>query len=318
MATNEDTIVIGQGATSQNNNTATRQSAQPQPSVPPRPNIPPRSQQSAPRTQQGAQRPAFQPVQSNDDQTWKRVVVGGVAGIMFGTISAVGATAAYHHFSNNGDDDELEVVPEDMPDEAASGSGHYMLDNGMMIAEVDNSMSFSEAFATAREEVGPGGAFVWHGNVYATYTENEWNSMSPSERHEFTHMSLSALNSDNSYTPDDHVDVVYHEHEVHFHHVNDDVSINDDDVQIVGVEEVTMADGSISNVAQGNVNGHDVYMVDVDQDDVFDVGGIDDSMAINTSNTIDDGGLLVDNTLPGVDDSGMPDYVNDAGGDLLV
>jgi hypothetical protein len=306
MATNEETIVIGQGATSQNNNTATRQSAQPQPSVPPRPNIPPRPQQSAQRTQQGAQRPAFQPVQSNDDQTWKRIVVGGVAGIMFGTVSAVGATAAYHHFSNNGDNDELEVVPEDMPDEAASGSGHYMLDNGMMIAEVDNSMSFSEAFATAREEVGPGGAFVWHGNVYATYTENEWNSMSPSERHEFTHMSLSALNSDNSYTPDDHVDVVYHEHEVHIH-LDDDISLNDDDVQIVGIEGV-----------QGNVDGHDVYMVDVDQDDVIDVGGIDDGFAINTSNTMDDGGLLTDNMLPGVDDSGMPDYVNDAGGDLLV
>jgi hypothetical protein len=225
---------------------------------------------------------------------------------MFGTVSAVGATAAYHHFSNNGDNDELEVVPEDMPDEAASGSGHYMLDNGMMIAEVDNSMSFSEAFATAREEVGPGGAFVWHGNVYATYTENEWNSMSPSERHEFTHMSLSALNSDNSYTPDDHVDVVYHEHEVHIH-LDDDISLNDDDVQIVGIEGV-----------QGNVDGHDVYMVDVDQDDVIDVGGIDDGLAINTSNTMDDGGLLTDNMLPGVDDSGMPDYVNDAGGDLLV
>ena len=306
MATNEDTIVIGQGATSQNNNTATRQSAQPQSSVPPRPNIPPRPQQSAQRPGQGAQRPVFQPVQSNDDQTWKRVVVGGVAGIMFGTISAVGATAAYHHFSNNGNDDELEVVPEDMPDEVISDNGHYMLDNGMMIAEVDNSMSFNEAFAAAREEVGPGGAFVWHGNVYATYTENEWNSMSPSERHEFTHMSLSALNSDNSYTPDDHVDVVYHEHEVHVH-LDDDISINDDDVQIVGVEGV-----------QGNVDGHDVYMVDVDQDDILDTGGIDDDLAINTSNTIDDDGLLADNTLPGVDDSGMPDYVNDAGGDLLV
>lgn len=43
---------------------------------------------------------------------------------------------------------------------------------------VDDSMSFNEAFAAAREEVGPGGLFVWHGNTYGTYYANEWNGMS--------------------------------------------------------------------------------------------------------------------------------------------
>ena len=54
MATNEDTIVVGAGNAQQNSNTAPRQT------TPPRPN-------TAPRPQQNVQRPAFQPIQSNDD-----------------------------------------------------------------------------------------------------------------------------------------------------------------------------------------------------------------------------------------------------------
>ncbi len=37
----------------------------------------------------------------------------------------------------------------------------------------DDDMSFSEAFAAAREEVGPGGVFMWHGNAYNTFYAEE-------------------------------------------------------------------------------------------------------------------------------------------------
>ncbi len=285
MATNEDTMVIGAGNAQQNSNAA------PRPATPLRPNIPPRPQQNV-------QRPAFQPIKSNDDQTWKRVLLGGVAGIMFGSVSAVGATAAYQHFSSNGEEENVDVIPEEGV-EVVNDEGHYMLDNGLMVAEVDQSMSFNEAFAAAREEVGPGGAFVWHGNVYATYHEDEWNSMSPSERNEFTHMSLSALNGDNSYTPNDNVDVVYHHHDVHVHVDNDeDVSIidNDDDVQIVGGD---IDNGDIADLGGGE---DDIYMIDIDNE---------------TTPGIDDGGLIADNSI-GVGEDGMPDYANDVPGDILV
>jgi len=307
MATNnEDTIVVGPVNGAPKNN-----QVPPRPAVPPRPT--PQARPNAQARPATPPRPAFQPTSGDDGQTWKRIVIGGVAGIMFGSVSAVGATAAYHHFSGNGDEVEPEVQPE-TEDVSVPDEGHYMLDNGMMVAEVSDSMSFNEAFAAARAEVGPGGAFVWHGNVYATYVENEWNSMSPSERREFTHQSLSALNSENShYTPDDHVDIVYH-NDVHIHHVpaepadNDDVVINDpgnadEDVEIVGVlpgEETGSPE-----------NGDGVYVINMDDgeepmiSDPANDGGFDD-------------GLIVDNTLPGVDDGSMPDYINDAGDAILV
>ena len=73
MANNEETIVLGPG----NNNNQNK-------NVPPRPSVAPQPKAQA-RPQQ-PMRPTYQP--QNDDQTWKRVAIGGVAGIMFGTIFA--------------------------------------------------------------------------------------------------------------------------------------------------------------------------------------------------------------------------------------
>lgn len=50
---------------------------------------------------------------------------------------------------------------------------------------VNDGMGFGEAFAAARAEVGPGGAFVWRGGVYGTFTADEWSAMSDAERSEF-------------------------------------------------------------------------------------------------------------------------------------
>ena len=213
MANNEETIVLGPGNNNQNKN------------VPPRPSVTPQPKAQA-RPQQ-PMRPAYQP-QNDDSQTWKRVAIGGVAGIMFGTVSAVGATAAYHHFANN--DDEVQPVTEDTP--VQPEDGHYTMENGLQVAEVSDDMSFSEAFAAARAEVGPGGVFVWHGGVYGTYYETEWNAMSPSERAEFAHLSQPAIEQEAPiHHHHDHVDVVHH-HDVNVHNVD-----LDDDVAIVGVRK---------------------------------------------------------------------------------
>ncbi len=47
------------------------------------------------------------------------------------------------------------------------------------------TMTFGEAYATAREEVGTGGIFSWRGEVYNTYTAEEWQGLSFGQRQEF-------------------------------------------------------------------------------------------------------------------------------------
>ncbi|HAK76312.1 MAG TPA: hypothetical protein DCM71_05250 [Runella sp.] len=50
---------------------------------------------------------------------------------------------------------------------------------------INENMTFDEAYAAARAEVGPGGVFSWHGNVYNTFTVEEWQSLSIAQRQEF-------------------------------------------------------------------------------------------------------------------------------------
>lgn len=58
-------------------------------------------------------------------------------------------------------------------------------DESPIVSNVNDSMSFDDAFAVARQEVGPGGVFKWHGNYYNTYYENEWNSMDDADKELF-------------------------------------------------------------------------------------------------------------------------------------
>ena len=46
-------------------------------------------------------------------------------------------------------------------------------DEGVKVAQVSDDVSFNEAFADARAQVGPGGVFEWHGRVYGTYYKEE-------------------------------------------------------------------------------------------------------------------------------------------------
>lgn len=316
MANNEDTIVMGNNNNVRPNNN----------SVPPRP-----QQQAKPNAalRPAQPRPTYQPVKGDDGQTWKRVALGGVAGIMFGTVGAVGATTAYYHFSGNGDEEvpvdstdnggdinlDIEIV-----DGGSDGGGQYTMGNGMQVAEVDQSLSFGEAFAAARAEVGPGGVFEWHGGVYGTYTADEWNSMSTAEHNQFAHLSQPVINevaSHHHHHTYDHVDVVHtNTHVVQPGDIapEDDVVVHDDwetddDVEIVGIDD--SLDGT---------DGNDVFVVDTDGGiDVEPIGGDDGDIALLS----DDGGLmnddlLTDASLPGVDNDGIPDYTNDAAGDVLV
>lgn len=84
----------------------------------------------------------------------KKVAVGGVSGIVLGASSM--ATAG-------------NAIIEDIAEDVQDSGGNY------------EEMSFGEAFAAAREDLGPGETFEWHGNVYSTYTAEEWNSAHPSE-----------------------------------------------------------------------------------------------------------------------------------------
>jgi len=107
----------------------------------------------------------------------------GVAGVAAAAIIPTKMFAAEHSNSKDVGVDESDFMGDDREilENPILYGGHEL-----EVAEnVDDSMSYEEAFNAAREEVGPGGMFVWNGNTYATYYVDEWNELSPEEQEEF-------------------------------------------------------------------------------------------------------------------------------------
>ena len=112
-----------------------------------------------------------------DKAAWKKVAVSGVAGILLGA-SAMYVTDA---FAANTEETPDTKPEEENPSQDAAAAN----DNASIkVAESHDEQSFKEAFDAARAEVGPGGAFHWHGNIYSTYTEDEWNNMTDAEKND--------------------------------------------------------------------------------------------------------------------------------------
>lgn len=117
---------------------------------------------------------------SNKARVVRSVAMGGVMGILLGTTTSFVAADSVIHNDNPG-------KPENPTDNHNDNTEHPAWTDGnvAVATTVNDDMSFGEAFAAARAEVGSGGSFEWHGNVYSTYTAEEWNSMSTEEKEEY-------------------------------------------------------------------------------------------------------------------------------------
>lgn len=223
------------------------------------------------------------------------VIYGAVGGV----VGAAAGFASTKVFGSTEDDSEIPDTPEnpgnpnvphshssELAPDATAGT---FLGSDIHIAHVDDDMSFSQAFASARDQVGPGGVFEWHGGVYGTYYSNEWNAMSD-EQHDQWYHSVEyqtvreeaagydanfdqGMANNNIVTDEEH-----HQGEtVHVPSNEDivsaDVHITADDIQggyeVVAIEEVDV-DGVSVNVAEVNVNDDQVFLVDVDDDAIVD------------------------------------------------
>lgn len=105
--------------------------------------------------------------------TGKKVAAAAAAGLAVG-VAATALTAADIA-------DESHIVYIDIDDDGDLIERHGSKEAPMSDA-VDEEMTFGEAFAAARADVGPGGTFLWHGGVYGTFDAQEWNGMTPAEQ----------------------------------------------------------------------------------------------------------------------------------------
>ena len=232
-------------------------------------------------------------------ETWKPVTIGGLTGILMGA----GAMYGVQTLASGSN-------------EVASGA-----DEGLKVATVDDSMSFSQAFEAARAQVGAGGVFTWHGNIFNTYTADEWKSLSDQEKHLFaeqvkpqvgaadidTHQLVAhvapeenvEVEQDATVTvevedeplPDANLEYASEAHQVPTPNEDltwNDITSNDDDVRIIGFREVEIGRGRSVTMQEIEVNGQRVAVIDVDKDGEPDLAMTD----LNHNQQMDEGEVL--------------------------
>ena len=252
---------------------------------------------------------------------WKHVTLGGASGILMGAglLYAGQAVAATNT-----------VVPEETADteteEAQQVEGAN--ESTLPVAQIHNEMSFGEAFAAARAEVGPGGVFIWHGGIYNTYTADEWNAMTPQQKNDFAHQVNPEVRAHEVPTPTDaHPDVAVHQAV----EATPEQPSQDVEVQVVSQEtsETPDADAEVHIIGYGEVQGHVAVGLDTDGDgqadvaiiDVDDSGGLSDpDVLVDDQGNMATYGELNNEPDPNLQASmenpdvapDMPDYMNDA------
>lgn len=132
-------------------------------------------------------------------------------------------------------------------------------DQAPVAENVAEDMSFNDAFAIARHEVGPGGVFEWHGKLYNTYYENEWNGMDSSEKEQFFE-SVSQANLDSNNIAPSHVE-----------HLHDAIDVNNITSETFLTDEyVTLETGETLHVGYFQQDTGVVVKLDVDGDNQYD------------------------------------------------
>ena len=205
---------------------------------------------------------------------WQSVLVGGVPGILIGSAGTIGVEAIANSSSAEEQGEAIQEEATTMETVTEIHEAH----------SVSDEMSFSEAFASARAEVGPGGAFSWRGHVYGTYRGDdlEWQEMSDEDRAAHSQDILSQVHAA-PYTPTENepeiVPAPAPEDSSEIENVNPVAEAaedaNDIDVHILGVGEVQAPDGSVAQVGVGTIDDHAAVFADTDGDDVVDTVLID-------------------------------------------
>lgn len=218
---------------------------------------------------------------------WQTVTIGGIAGI------AMGVAASQAYGALTADNGSVELV-----DETEEGTADVSADatvTEVHQATVNQNLSFSEAFAAARAEVGAGGVFLWHGQLYNTYTAEEWQGMSDAQKDEFANdvepylgqqtvqVSHTTTHTETVRTETTHINGPVHQTV----HTEEDTA--EPEVHFLGVETGDV-EGQTVNIGHMTVDNVSVALVDVDNDQIFDVRVID----ANRNGQLDEGDDIAD------------------------
>lgn len=241
-----------------------------------------------------------------------RIGAAGVGGLLLGGIGVMLTSATLPESASAQDvlnDMEDEAYNEDNAETAHGGSNYKLSDDKVEFADdVNDDMTFSQAFAAARSEVGAGGAFVWHGNVYGTFNAQEWNALSPEEQAEWSsHFDWNNIDTTAQETVAAEEPVEVENEETTLEIIEEEPAeeeveeiveprpVGNEDEVLPEVEVISIVDDRESGIGyvEMNIDGHESYFIDQDGDGNFDVlisdlndnGEIDEGEMVDISDT---------------------------------
>lgn len=130
----------------------------------------------------------------------KRLLEASALGASGVALGALGVTLMGFAPASDSDSD---LEPPNAANEGSDAAEVPIYPSAPFSEEISNEMSFGDAFATAREDVGPGGFFEWKGNTYNTYYKEEWDALSDEQKNDF----VSSLDESRESTEDEISDV---------------------------------------------------------------------------------------------------------------
>lgn len=257
-------------------------------------------------------------VKSAKGNTWRRVAAVAGAGLLVGGVASVpmgmnspDAVENKNAENNSRDENNIEAdLAESTEQDVVNKEGNLFnpewADDEIAVATtINDDMSFGEAFATARGEVGPGGCFEWRGNVYGTYTADEWSNMTVQEQSEWSnHFSWN------------HID--RYQSDVAQHAMSEaELKAEEPEIEILGVVHDSDTDANIGGLT---IDGQDVILIDVDNDLAFDYMAVDanGNGLIESDEVVDiQGEGFTVNNLGGFSEESH-DGLSDSAGDLYA
>ena len=164
-----------------------------------------------------------------------------------------------------------------------------------------DDMTFGEAFAAARQDVGAGGVFVYEGNSYSTYYKEEWDEMSEDDKQEYW-ASVGNAEEENEYLASTYQDDSVNE--------DNSESASYTSSSSMAAEEVPL------DIDEDGVN--ESVLVDIDEDGVHDaiLTDTDGDGDVDTAIVDTDGDNEPDLIIADTDNDGQADrYAKDTDGD---
>lgn len=174
----------------------------------------------------------------------------GSAGVMAANNLATPATEVVEEKSMEEDDAPEEEI------EATIDNSVYTPTQIPTATNVTDDMTFGEAFAAARRELGAGGVFYWRGNAFNTYHREEWAAMSAEQQTSFAN----AIPPPPVATQHNHTHLAMQE--------ATPVNLSE---PIHGIEILQKEiNGQVIDFAVLNIDGEDIAFLDVDRDGTID------------------------------------------------